>query len=433
MSLISDERARKSVLAPVVPPPVVAPTNPYHPDPAGTNRSATANIVTDNATANALGLQNMQNSRPQTREEHDTHLAEVMAQDAALQAAITPKSTPHTAAVIAYQQSIIDSGRTTPAQKAAARKAIAKLSQPRTVSTAAPNNAPNLLGDSVAAHAALAGGGNNGTSVVGDVRDTTSGEAVAEVANAAVAESNKPTGAAPTYTPEHAIQDMQMALANQIYLRATGQVPSAAELMLNKANQQSMRQQLAQAASVRGGANQAMVARTAQNNIAQSSVENAQNAAILKSQEQQQAEGSLAQVLGSTRGQNAQEGQFNAGMQLEFDKFVSGRKIELMKVGLDANKALLQAQQEAADRGLRSSQFDQTFGQRKTEFTQTMDFDQAKFEEQKLESKRNYDFAVKQAAQAQSNADRAFWKGVADSILATVSAGGAAALSGGAV
>jgi hypothetical protein len=181
--------------------------------------------------------------------------------------------------------------------------------------------------------------------------------------------------------------------------------------MLKKANQQSMRQQLATAASVRGGANVALVTRNAQNNMAQSSVENAQNAAILRAQEQQSAEGELGKVLGTIRGQDTQEGQFNAQMGLEYDKFVSGRKLALMGLGLDAGKALAQAQSEAADRGLRAGMFNAQFG-----------LDTEKFAEEKRQFDINMDYANRQLSQAKSQADRQFWTTI---ITGLMSAGGA--------
>ncbi len=247
----------------------------------------------------------------------------------------------------------------------------------------------------------------------------TAQEALETDANRAANAAQQNMGSAPAYTPEQAIKDQQMQLAQQIYLRATGQVPSAAELMLRKANQASMRQQLAASASVRGGANQALATRTAQNNMAQASVENAATAAIVRAQEQAQAEGQLGTVLGQMRGQSAQEGQFNAQMDLEFNKFVEARRIQLMSLGMDAHKALLQSQNEALDRGLRSSQFDATLA-----------FNYTQLQEQRRQADINHQFAMQQAEQAQDNADRQFWLQVGSAILSAGSTMGAAALSG---
>ncbi len=88
----------------------------------------------------------------------------------------------------------------------------------------------------------------------------------------------------------------QQALIAQLQARASGQVPSAAEMQQRRAFEQAGAQQMALAASARG-VNPALAQRTAAYNIGGQQQALAGQAAILRAQEQAEAERLLGQLL----------------------------------------------------------------------------------------------------------------------------------------
>lgn len=103
-------------------------------------------------------------------------------------------------------------------------------------------------------------------------------------------------------------------LTNQLQAAASGQVPSAAELQMKQGMGQSIRSQLAMANSARGGTGASLSAiRGAQDQGAQMQMQGAQQAGIMRAQEQAQARGLLSQHLGGMRGQDM--GQASLGLQ----------------------------------------------------------------------------------------------------------------------
>jgi hypothetical protein len=95
-------------------------------------------------------------------------------------------------------------------------------------------------------------------------------------------------------------------LNDQIRRRALGLAPSAAELQMHEAQGQAVRQQLAMASSARGGAGgQILAQRQAMANTADLNAEIARRAAMLRAQEQAQAEQAYLTGTASLRNQRA--------------------------------------------------------------------------------------------------------------------------------
>lgn len=95
----------------------------------------------------------------------------------------------------------------------------------------------------------------------------------------------------------------------------SGKKPSAAEMLLKKAQEEALNQQLSMTASARGGVNYAALARTASNNIVTQNAKAAQDAAILRAQEQERMLGMILQKQQSDRNQQIQL----AGMGFQAD------------------------------------------------------------------------------------------------------------------
>lgn len=95
----------------------------------------------------------------------------------------------------------------------------------------------------------------------------------------------------------------QLELANMLQAQASGQGPSLAQNQLQQANEQALKQQMALAASQRGG-NLQMAQRQAAINIGDLQQQNALQSAQLAMQEQMAARQQLEGILGSARGQD---------------------------------------------------------------------------------------------------------------------------------
>jgi hypothetical protein len=95
----------------------------------------------------------------------------------------------------------------------------------------------------------------------------------------------------------------QLALANALEAQASGQAPSAAQTQLQRANELAVKQQMALAASARGG-NPILAQRQAAQNIAAIQQESAGKSAEMALQEQAAARGQLGEILSQSRGQD---------------------------------------------------------------------------------------------------------------------------------
>lgn len=104
---------------------------------------------------------------------------------------------------------------------------------------------------------------------------------------------------------------LEQELANNPYAKDLedmylGKKPSAAELLLKKAQEEALAQQLSMTSSARGGVNYSALARTASNNIVVQNQKAAQDAAILRAQEQERMIGMLLQNQQATKAQQMQ-------------------------------------------------------------------------------------------------------------------------------
>lgn len=111
--------------------------------------------------------------------------------------------------------------------------------------------------------------------------------------------------------------DQQMSRQEAI---AKGEAPSIAQMQLNQANDQAMKNSLAMAASQRGASNPALAFRQAQIGNQQMGLENAQAGAIMAEQERRQAEQLIAASLAAKQGVAFQQAQSNQGFQLQAQK-----------------------------------------------------------------------------------------------------------------
>jgi hypothetical protein len=131
-------------------------------------------------------------------------------------------------------------------------------------------------------------------------------------------------------------RNAQTGLVGQLQAQAQGQGPSVAEQQLKAAQDQNMQQALALAASARGNVNPAMAQRVALQSQAQANQQSAQQAAVLKAQEQLQAQNQLGQLAGQGRSQDQSFQQ----LKDNFTQFYE-------QMGLSAEEAELNAQMAA--------------------------------------------------------------------------------------
>lgn len=100
--------------------------------------------------------------------------------------------------------------------------------------------------------------------------------------------------------PDAQFRDQQMRLNKQLENQAMGVGPSLAQNQLQQATDQNIAQQMAMAASARGG-NVGMAQRIAAQNAGAAQQQMAQQAGIMRLQEQQSAQGLLNQGIGQGR------------------------------------------------------------------------------------------------------------------------------------
>ena len=135
----------------------------------------------------------------------------------------------------------------------------------------------------------------------------------------------------------------QSQLISQLQQQARGEGPSIAEAQLKAASDRSLAQQLAAAQSGRGGQSTAAIQRQLAQQQATSGQEIAQQAAIARMQEQQSAQGLLANVLG-------QEQQL--ADQLQQSYLAQGFSIDQAQQQARADLEKLKTQQFLAAQGL---------------------------------------------------------------------------------
>lgn len=137
-------------------------------------------------------------------------------------------------------------------------------------------------------------------------------------------------------------QQAQTGLIQQLQAAARGEGPSAAQQMMQQAQDRNTQQAMALAASQRGpGA--AAAGYNAQANTAMANQQAASDAAVLRAQEQNQAMGLLAQVTGQARGQDI--GITSADMQsrLQSQAQRDAAVQRYLQMGMDMAKAQQQA------------------------------------------------------------------------------------------
>jgi len=122
------------------------------------------------------------------------------------------------------------------------------------------------------------------------------------------------------FVPESSeFKDKQLNLASQLEARARGEGTSIAELQLRDALEKNVAQNFAQAQASRG-LNPALAARQALSTQADLGQELAAKGALLRAQEQESAQRTLAEVLGSGRSgdlrfQDIKGGNFQKGLE----------------------------------------------------------------------------------------------------------------------
>lgn len=120
----------------------------------------------------------------------------------------------------------------------------------------------------------------------------------------AKAQTDLQTGrSAEQYGQSQEARNVQADLMKALQARSEGKTPSIAEQQLQQQSEQNIAAQNAAMAGARG-INPALAARLVGNQAAQAQQQTNQQAAILRSQEQQAAEGALAGLATNTRGQD---------------------------------------------------------------------------------------------------------------------------------
>lgn len=151
--------------------------------------------------------------------------------------------------------------------------------------------------------------------------------------------------------PQDQFRARQMTLAEQLGAGAIGQGPSAAQAQLKLATDRNMAQSLALALGARGG-NQAAAMKQAQMQRALIGQEAGGQSAVLAAQEQQAAQQSLGQLLGTGRGADIGLATNQAGLQQQ----------TALQQGNFAQQAALANQGAANDFALQQGQFAQQAG-----------------------------------------------------------------------
>lgn len=134
----------------------------------------------------------------------------------------------------------------------------------------------------------------------------------------------------------------QQGLISQLQARAAGTAgPSLAEQQLQQGQEANIKAQLSRAASQRGGYNPLAARQTAQD-IAMGGQQVNQQAALLRSQEQQQAEQALAGALQAGRQQDIGVQQLSVQEQQARDQLIQ----QYVAMGLSLQQAQFQANQD---------------------------------------------------------------------------------------
>ncbi len=161
-------------------------------------------------------------------------------------------------------------------------------------------------------------------------------------ANVRIAGQQRSMG--PDGTNEGQTRGMQMQLLQQLQSQAAGNGPSLAQMQLQKGTDQNISNAMALGASQRG-AGQAGMLKGIQGQQAGIAQGMANDAGMLRLQEQMQAQGMLGQQLGATRGADQswagmgmQNSQFNAGQGNQMSMSQANIDVELEKLRADAAK-----------------------------------------------------------------------------------------------
>lgn len=141
------------------------------------------------------------------------------------------------------------------------------------------------------------------------------------------------------------VRAKQMALATQLEGQAAGTAPSLAQQQLKQANDRAIAQQMALAGMARGG-NVSLAQRNAAVNTANLQQTNAQSAAQLKLQEQQQAQQQLGTLYGNTREADVTLAQKQAELaqQAGLTNFTTAADTAKAQAGLNQEANIQQAQ-----------------------------------------------------------------------------------------
>jgi hypothetical protein len=158
------------------------------------------------------------------------------------------------------------------------------------------------------------------------------------------------TVAGPDMTNANQMREKQLSLGQALTKRAAGEVPSAAEMQLNRSLAKQIAAQRAQAASARG-VSTGMAQKMAAEGILTAQSEASEQAAQLRAQEQAQAEQTLGGYLSGIRSQDT------TAAQMEQDRALAeagyGQQAMLAQAGYEQEAALanqqarIQAEQQA--------------------------------------------------------------------------------------
>lgn len=138
----------------------------------------------------------------------------------------------------------------------------------------------------------------------------------------------------------------QQTLASALQGQLAGEGPTVAGLQLQKGLEDSLNNQLAFAASQRGGPVGATQRNLARNLMATDQAAN-MDAAMLRAGEQQQAATTLGSVLSGARGQDLDTASQNAQLDLQQQQTENQLIQQYVQMGLSLDQAAFQARQDA--------------------------------------------------------------------------------------
>lgn len=184
-------------------------------------------------------------------------------------------------------------------------------------------------------------------SKIAEVKNPYLTDQMQQISNQQQAIQNRPQVTMDVAQQEQA-RAQQMQLAQALSLQASGQGPSLAQAQMNQAQDAMIRQQQAQAASMRGGVNPMLLARGMQQQNAISGQQLAQSAGVMRLQEQQAAQQQLANVLQSSREQDIGLAGQQASLGVQQQQFVDQLTNQLMTQGFTLQQAQQMANTEMA-------------------------------------------------------------------------------------